>query len=145
MQVLPDGADYESSVPYHRLVTELFLGAARLADTQGGRSRRRMRERLREMVDFLAAVAAPRRPDAAGRRRGRRAAAYPERLRRVGAAGRPASVRSGGWSSEPPEWIVAGGAMGAVGERVVGLRSADARRRRSGVPGDGAAIFRTPV
>ena len=27
VQVLADGADYESSVPYHRLVTELFLGA----------------------------------------------------------------------------------------------------------------------
>ena len=26
VQVLPDGADYESSVPYHRLVAELFLG-----------------------------------------------------------------------------------------------------------------------
>ena len=35
VQVLPDGADYESSVPYHRLVTELFLGAARLADIAG--------------------------------------------------------------------------------------------------------------
>ncbi len=35
MQVLPDGADFESSVPYHRLVTELFLGAARLADYRG--------------------------------------------------------------------------------------------------------------
>ena len=34
VQVLPDGADYESSVPYHRLVAELFLGAARLADIQ---------------------------------------------------------------------------------------------------------------
>jgi len=32
VQVLHDGADYESSVPYHRLVTELFLGAVRLAD-----------------------------------------------------------------------------------------------------------------
>src|SRR6185369_12571970 len=35
VQVLPDGADYESSIPYHRLVTELFLGAVRLADHQG--------------------------------------------------------------------------------------------------------------
>ena len=32
VQVLPDGADYESSVPYHRLVAELFLGAARSAE-----------------------------------------------------------------------------------------------------------------
>src|SRR5262249_47234580 len=35
VQVLPDGADYESSIPYHRLVAELFLGAARLGDHQG--------------------------------------------------------------------------------------------------------------
>src|SRR6185295_3056952 len=35
VQVLGDGADYESSIPYHRLVTELFLGAARLADHLG--------------------------------------------------------------------------------------------------------------
>jgi hypothetical protein len=35
VQVLPDGADYESSVPYHRLVAALFLGAARLADDTG--------------------------------------------------------------------------------------------------------------
>ena len=32
VQVLPDGADYESSIPYHRLVTELFLGSSRLAE-----------------------------------------------------------------------------------------------------------------
>ena len=32
VQVLEDGADFESSIPYHRLVTELFLGAARLAE-----------------------------------------------------------------------------------------------------------------
>ena len=31
VQVLPDGADYESSVPYHRLVAELFLAGDRLA------------------------------------------------------------------------------------------------------------------
>jgi len=35
VQVLSDGADYESSIPYHRLVTELLLGSARLADNQG--------------------------------------------------------------------------------------------------------------
>ena len=35
VQVLADGADYESSVPYHRLVSELFLGAARVASATG--------------------------------------------------------------------------------------------------------------
>ncbi len=35
VQVLDDGADYESSVPYHRLVAELFLSGARLAQLDG--------------------------------------------------------------------------------------------------------------
>src|SRR6185503_9397594 len=30
-QVLPDGVDYESSIPYHRLVTEMFLSVALLS------------------------------------------------------------------------------------------------------------------
>ena len=59
VQVLPDGADYESSIPYHRLVTELFLGAARLADYNGAPLPDRYRQRLRAMVDFLAAVERP--------------------------------------------------------------------------------------
>jgi hypothetical protein len=60
VQVLPDGADYESSVPYHRLVAELFLGSARLADDSGQPLPSNVRDRLRTMIDFLAAV---RRPD----------------------------------------------------------------------------------
>lgn len=59
VQVLPDGADYESSVPYHRLVTELFLGAARLADYKGTPLPENMRERLRQMISYLAAVERP--------------------------------------------------------------------------------------
>ena len=59
VQVLPDGADYESSVPYHRLVTELFLGAARLADFRGEPLSSSVRDRLRNMVTFLAAVQRP--------------------------------------------------------------------------------------
>jgi glycosyltransferase involved in cell wall biosynthesis/ubiquinone/menaquinone biosynthesis C-methylase UbiE len=59
VQVLPDGADYESSIPYHRLVTELFLGSARLADHRGEPMSPRYRERLREMVAYLAAVTRP--------------------------------------------------------------------------------------
>jgi hypothetical protein len=59
VQVLPDGADFESSVPYHRLVTELFLGAARLADDHGRPLPDTTLARVRGMVDFLAAVLRP--------------------------------------------------------------------------------------
>lgn len=59
VQVLPDGADYESSIPYHRLVTELFLGAARLADFQGTPLPENMRDGLRKMIGYLAAVERP--------------------------------------------------------------------------------------
>ena len=59
MQVLPDGADYESSVPYHRLVTELFLGAARLADHMRRAAAAAFSDRVERMVAFLAAVLRP--------------------------------------------------------------------------------------
>ena len=59
VQVLPDGVDYESSVPYHRLVTELFLGALRLADDAGAPLCNAYRMRVRDMVAFLAAVIRP--------------------------------------------------------------------------------------
>jgi hypothetical protein len=59
VQVLPDGADFESSVPYHRLVTELFLGSARLAEYVGAPLPGPMLGRLQEMVEFLAATARP--------------------------------------------------------------------------------------
>ena len=59
VQVLPDGADYESSVPYHRLVTELFLGAARLAQYRGRPLPAPLLDRLRTMVAFLEAVLRP--------------------------------------------------------------------------------------
>lgn len=59
VQVLPDGADYESSVPYHRLVTELFLGAARVADYGGEPLPPFMLERLRGMIDFMSSVLRP--------------------------------------------------------------------------------------
>jgi hypothetical protein len=58
-QVLEDGADFESSVPYHRLVTELFLGAARVAEWSGQPLPPPILSRLRTMVDFLAAVLRP--------------------------------------------------------------------------------------
>jgi len=59
VQVLPDGADYESSVPYHRLVAELFLGAVRLADVQQAPLSPETRSRVREMIAFLVAVTRP--------------------------------------------------------------------------------------
>jgi hypothetical protein len=59
VQVLPDGADFESSVPYHRLVAELFLGSARLAEHRGQPLSRHYRERVGDMVDYLATVTRP--------------------------------------------------------------------------------------
>jgi uncharacterized heparinase superfamily protein len=59
VQVLPDGADYESSVPYHRLVAELFLGAARLGDAIGAPLSAGYRSRLGGMAAFHAAVLRP--------------------------------------------------------------------------------------
>lgn len=59
VQVLSDGADYESSIPYHRLVTELFLGAARLADFRKQPLSDNYRLRLKTMVDYMAAVLRP--------------------------------------------------------------------------------------
>jgi hypothetical protein len=59
VQVLADGADYESSVPYHRLVTELFLGAARLADVHGSPMPAAYGARVADMIDYLAAVVRP--------------------------------------------------------------------------------------
>ena len=58
-QVLEDGADYESSVPYHRLVTELFLGAARLGRHLGEPLADPYERRLKQMVEFLVAVIRP--------------------------------------------------------------------------------------
>lgn len=59
VQVLSDGADYESSIPYHRLVTELFLGAARLAEYRKQPLSDDYRLRLKTMVGYMAAVLRP--------------------------------------------------------------------------------------
>ncbi len=59
VQVLEDGADYESSVPYHRLVAELFLGAARLAAITGAPFSSQYLDRLRLMIVFHEAVLRP--------------------------------------------------------------------------------------
>ncbi|MFM9941394.1 MAG: heparinase II/III family protein [Hyphomicrobiaceae bacterium] len=59
VQILPDGADFESSVPYHRLVAELFLGSWRLAELQGRPLSPHYRDRLGDMVDYLVGVLRP--------------------------------------------------------------------------------------
>jgi hypothetical protein len=59
VQVLPDGADFESSIPYHRLVAELFLGCQRLADHQHAPMSTHYRDRVRDMIAYLAAVQRP--------------------------------------------------------------------------------------
>lgn len=59
VQVLADGADYESSIPYHRLVAELFLGALRLTDHAGVPYSHAYRARVRDMIAYLAAVTRP--------------------------------------------------------------------------------------
>jgi uncharacterized heparinase superfamily protein len=59
VQVLPDGADFESSIPYHRLVAELFLGCQRLADHQNAPLSSHYQDRVRDMIGYLAAVQRP--------------------------------------------------------------------------------------
>jgi len=59
VQVLEDGADYESSVPYHRLVAELFLGGARVAELEGEPLSPSYLTRLRQMVDFHLTIVRP--------------------------------------------------------------------------------------
>lgn len=59
VQVLDDGADYESSVPYHRLVTELFLSGWRLAQSTGAPLSVGYRDRLIQMLVFFGSVLRP--------------------------------------------------------------------------------------
>lgn len=58
-QVLDDGADFESSIPYHRLVLEMLLGAARLAVFRGQPLSEDFDARLKKMVLFLLSVMRP--------------------------------------------------------------------------------------
>ena len=58
-QILPDGADFESSIPYHRLVLELFMGAARLAEIQNQRFSDHYYSKLNRMAEFLLGVIRP--------------------------------------------------------------------------------------
>ena len=59
VQVLPDGADFESSIPYHRLVTELFVGCLRLADHAGEPVSAHYRARVADMARYHAAMLRP--------------------------------------------------------------------------------------
>ncbi|HWI20046.1 MAG TPA: alginate lyase family protein [Vicinamibacterales bacterium] len=59
VQVLEDGMDYESSVPYHRLVAELFLGAARLGAIMNAPFTAPYLDRLQQMIEFHEAVLRP--------------------------------------------------------------------------------------
>jgi phage-related protein len=58
-QVLPDGADYESSIPYHRLVTEMFLSAALLCRHHQVELPSEFSQRLARMLDFVRAYTKP--------------------------------------------------------------------------------------
>lgn len=59
VQILPDGADFESAVPYHRLVTELFMGSARLATLQNAPLSAHYHEVLARMIDYVVGVMRP--------------------------------------------------------------------------------------
>ncbi len=58
-QVHPDGADYESSIPYHRLVTEIFLAVALLCRKSGILLPAAFRQRLERMLDFTLSYTKP--------------------------------------------------------------------------------------
>lgn len=51
-QVHPDGGDYESSIPYHRLVVEMFLAVAILCERNGLDLPEGFRQRLEGMLEF---------------------------------------------------------------------------------------------
>ncbi|WP_288251987.1 alginate lyase family protein [uncultured Hydrogenophaga sp.] len=59
LQVFPDGVDFEASVPYHRLVAELFLWPAMYRQALGLDIDPAYRERLLAMGRFTAAYSKP--------------------------------------------------------------------------------------
>lgn len=59
VQVLDDGADYESSIPYHRLVTELFMGSGWLAKSKGEPLSEQYYARLTDMMNYLTGIMRP--------------------------------------------------------------------------------------
>ena len=58
-QVYPDGANFEASTSYHRLVTELFLSATLLAKRNGYHFSDAYWSRLEKMLDFIAHITKP--------------------------------------------------------------------------------------
>jgi hypothetical protein len=59
-QVRPDGCDHEASIPYHRLVTELFVTGTRAVDSAiPDAFQPAYRERLEAMLRFAAAYTRP--------------------------------------------------------------------------------------
>lgn len=59
LQVFPDGVDFEASIPYHRLVQELFLYPALYRERLGLETDPRYRERLVAMARFTATYSRP--------------------------------------------------------------------------------------
>lgn len=59
VQVLPDGADFESSIPYHRLVIELFLAGYRLSQHVGRPFGPGFHAAFVRMVEYLTGVLTP--------------------------------------------------------------------------------------
>lgn len=59
LQVFPDGVDYEASVPYHRLVTELFFVAALCRRCMEAGVSQPYSQRLAAMARFAAAYSRP--------------------------------------------------------------------------------------
>ena len=59
VQINDDGSDFESSVPYHRLVLELFLGAQRMAAFMGRPFDHDYVRRLDKMAYYLSGVLRP--------------------------------------------------------------------------------------
>jgi hypothetical protein len=58
-QILPDGAHFEASTGYHRFVTEMFLVTFILAERNGITIAADHKEKLRLMVEYLAAMTQP--------------------------------------------------------------------------------------
>ena len=58
-QVHPDGVDFERSIPYHRLVTEIFLHGLLLARGAGDELPGSFEQRLARMLEFVAAYTRP--------------------------------------------------------------------------------------
>jgi uncharacterized heparinase superfamily protein len=58
-QVYPDGIDFEASISYHRLVTEMFLSVVILAQLNGHGFSDPFMERLEKMLDFVMYITKP--------------------------------------------------------------------------------------